>query len=143
MPKAPTTNRAAAKRRSATVKRSPAERTTLDQSKGLAAKRSARTTTSKALTKAAGARLAPAEPAETGALVADVVQMIEASRQQVVQTANAALTTLHWQIGTRVRRDVLRERRAEYGAEIFAGHHHRAVQAAPTLFRCEDVAECS
>jgi hypothetical protein len=23
------------------------------------------------------------------------------------------------------------------------GHHHRAVQAAPILFRCEDVAECS
>jgi uncharacterized protein DUF1016/nuclease YhcG-like protein len=38
----------------------------------------------------------------------------------VAQTANAALTTLHWQIGARGRQDVLRERRAKYGAEIVA-----------------------
>jgi predicted nuclease of restriction endonuclease-like (RecB) superfamily len=120
MPRPLTTNRTAVKSRSATVKRSPTERTTLDQPKGPAAKRAVPATTSKALSKAAGARLARAEPAGTGALVADVAQMIEASRQQVAQTANAALTTLHWQIGARVRQDVLRERRAKYGAEIIA-----------------------
>jgi hypothetical protein len=58
----------------------------------------------------------------------DVAQMIEASRQQVAQTPNAALTTLHWQIGARIRQDVLRESRAEYGAEIVAtlGRHLEA-----------------
>lgn len=55
-----------------------------------------------------------------GALVADVRQMIEATRQGVAQAVNAALTTLYWQIGTRIRQDVLKEKRAEYGAEIVA-----------------------
>ncbi len=44
--------------------------------------------------------------------------MIETARAQVAQTANAALTTLYWQIGNRIRQDVLKDRRAEYGAEI-------------------------
>ena len=46
--------------------------------------------------------------------------MIEAARTQVAHNANATLTTLYWQIGTRIRQDVLEERRAEYGAEIVA-----------------------
>ncbi|WP_199789712.1 PDDEXK nuclease domain-containing protein [Sorangium cellulosum] len=46
--------------------------------------------------------------------------MIEAARRQVAQAANASLTTLYWQIGVRIRQDVLKERRAEYGAEIVA-----------------------
>ena len=46
--------------------------------------------------------------------------MIETARAQVAQTANVALTTLYWQIGNRVRQDVLGERRAQYGAEIVA-----------------------
>ncbi len=46
--------------------------------------------------------------------------MIETARSRVAQAANAALTTLYWQIGTRIRQDVLKERRAEYGAEILA-----------------------
>ena len=54
------------------------------------------------------------------ALALDIGRMIEEARQQVAQTANAALTTLYWQIGTRVRQDVLQQRRAEYGAEIVA-----------------------
>jgi hypothetical protein len=42
------------------------------------------------------------------------------ARHQVAQAANAALTALYWQIGARIREEVLRERRAEYGAEIVA-----------------------
>lgn len=55
---------------------------------------------------------------DAGALAADVRQLIEDSRRQVAQVVNAALTTLYWQIGNRIRRDVLREERAAYGAEI-------------------------
>lgn len=51
-------------------------------------------------------------------LAGDVGRLIESARQQVAQAANAALTTLYWQIGTRIRQDVLKERRGEYGAEI-------------------------
>lgn len=35
-------------------------------------------------------------------------------------TANAALVTLYWQIGYRVRTEVLEGRRAEYGVQIVA-----------------------
>ena len=40
------------------------------------------------------------------------------ARQRVAQTVNAGLTLLYWNIGTRIRRDILKEKRAEYGAEI-------------------------
>ncbi len=46
--------------------------------------------------------------------------MIEKARGQLAQAANAALTTLYWQVGMRIREDVLYEERAAYGAEIVA-----------------------
>jgi predicted nuclease of restriction endonuclease-like (RecB) superfamily len=54
------------------------------------------------------------------ALVRDLGQMIESARRQVAVAANAALTTLYWQLGHRVLTDVLPGRRAEYGAQIVA-----------------------
>jgi predicted nuclease of restriction endonuclease-like (RecB) superfamily len=61
-------------------------------------------------------------PAKSGArgLLADVREIILLARQSVATTANAALTMLHWQIGNRIRRDILREKRAEYGEQILA-----------------------
>jgi predicted nuclease of restriction endonuclease-like (RecB) superfamily len=38
----------------------------------------------------------------------------------VAQAVNAGLTALYWQIGTRIHRDILKERRAEYGVAIVA-----------------------
>lgn len=70
------------------------------------------------------ARSAPAlplsAPAGADALALAIGQMIEASRGQVAQTVNEALTTLYWQIGARIRQDILRQQRAEYGAEVVA-----------------------
>lgn len=68
----------------------------------------------KSVRRKAGEDLAP----ETEALAFDIGRMIKTARGHVAQTANAAMTTLYWQIGTRIRQDVLRERRAQYGAEI-------------------------
>jgi hypothetical protein len=51
-------------------------------------------------------------------LLADVRDLILSARNQIAQTANATLTLLHWQIGNRIRREILKEKRAEYGAEI-------------------------
>ena len=62
----------------------------------------------------------PALASKPGALAADIRQMIEVARQQVAQAVNAGLTTLYWQIGTRIRQDILKQKRAEYGAEIVA-----------------------
>ncbi len=53
-------------------------------------------------------------------LVSDLGQMIESARRQVAVAANAGLTTLYWQLGCRVLTEVLRGRRAEYGAQIVA-----------------------
>jgi predicted nuclease of restriction endonuclease-like (RecB) superfamily len=51
-------------------------------------------------------------------LAMDVGALIESSQGQVLHAANAALTALYWRIGTRIRRDVLKHQRAEYGAAI-------------------------
>ncbi len=68
----------------------------------------------KSVSRSSGTDLAP----ETAALALDIGKMIETARTQVARAANAALTTLYWQIGTRIRQDVLNEQRAQYGAEI-------------------------
>ena len=51
-------------------------------------------------------------------LVAQVRALIISARQTISTAVNASLTRLQWQIGTRIRRDILREKRAEYGEEI-------------------------
>ena len=62
----------------------------------------------------------PAVASKPGTLAADIRQLIEGARQQMAQAVNAGLTTLYWQIGTRIRQDILKDKRAEYGAEIVA-----------------------
>jgi predicted nuclease of restriction endonuclease-like (RecB) superfamily len=52
------------------------------------------------------------------ALHADLRQLILAAQERVAQTVNAGLTLLYWQVGSRIRREVLHEKRAAYGAEI-------------------------
>ena len=51
-------------------------------------------------------------------IVAEVRALIVSARQTVSTAVNATLTRLHWQIGTRIRRDILKEKRAGYGEEI-------------------------
>jgi hypothetical protein len=55
----------------------------------------------------------PADP-----LLTDLRQMIAEAREQVARTVNFGLTLLYWHIGTRIRRDLLKEKRAEYGKKI-------------------------
>ena len=62
------------------------------------------------------ARVIPTRSA--GSLLTEVRELILAARTQVAQAVNAGLTVLYWQIGDRVRREILREQRAEYGAQI-------------------------
>src|SRR5262245_27342049 len=51
-------------------------------------------------------------------LLADVRELILAAREQVARAVNAGLTLLYWEIGHRIRRDILKEKRAEYGEQI-------------------------
>jgi predicted nuclease of restriction endonuclease-like (RecB) superfamily len=59
-----------------------------------------------------------AVPATPEALLAELRELILATRSQVAQTVNAGLTLLYWRVGDRIRKEVLKEKRAEYGAEI-------------------------
>ncbi len=69
---------------------------------------------------ALGTSSAALDDGQVAALVHDLGQMIDAARRQVAVAANAALTTLYWHMGHRVRAEVLEGRRAEYGAQIVA-----------------------
>ncbi len=61
-----------------------------------------------------------AKPARSGAagLLTEVRGLILAAREGAARTLNAGLTLLYWEIGTRIRKDVLKEKRADYGKEI-------------------------
>lgn len=51
-------------------------------------------------------------------LLGEICNMIEDSRSSVAVSVNTALTILYWRIGKRIREDVLKGVRAEYGKEI-------------------------
>lgn len=54
-------------------------------------------------------------------LVNEIQALIEASRKSVAQTVNSELVWLYWQIGRRLRRDVIGDGRSAYGEQVVAG----------------------
>jgi len=56
----------------------------------------------------------------SGNLISDIRRLIETARHNVAVTVNAGLTVLYWQIGSRIRQDILKVKRADYGKEIVA-----------------------
>jgi hypothetical protein len=44
--------------------------------------------------------------------------LIRDTREQLARVVNSALVLLYWSIGDRIRRDILKETRADYGKEI-------------------------
>ena len=51
-------------------------------------------------------------------LLRDVRELIAGARERTAAAVNAALVLLYWGIGHRIRRDILKEKRAEYGEQI-------------------------
>jgi len=51
-------------------------------------------------------------------LFQDLRSLIIETRRGVAQQVNFALVLLYWQVGKRIRQDILKEKRAEYGEEI-------------------------
>ena len=51
-------------------------------------------------------------------LLIEVRELILSTQQTVARGVNAALVMLNWNIGQRIRQDILLNKRAEYGAEI-------------------------
>lgn len=51
-------------------------------------------------------------------LLTDVRQMIMHARESVARAIDSGLTALYWNVGLRVRQDILKDKRASYGEEI-------------------------
>jgi predicted nuclease of restriction endonuclease-like (RecB) superfamily len=58
--------------------------------------------------------LEPANPQ----LLGDIRRLIETGRAELATTVNSALTLLYWRIGQRIRTEVLKGERADYGERI-------------------------
>lgn len=53
-------------------------------------------------------------------LLEDLKEMIDQTRSSIATTVNAGLTMLYWKIGDRIRTEILKDQRAEYGKKIVA-----------------------
>ncbi len=73
--------------------------------------------------KSTSRKLVPVEAAALAVpsdLLGDVRTLIEQARDVTARAVNAALVLLYWNIGGRIRRDILKEKRADYGEQIVA-----------------------
>lgn len=64
-------------------------------------------------------------PTTPDALLAELRELIHSAREQVARTIDSGLAALYWQVGCRVRAEILKDQRAEYGAQIVSavGRH--------------------
>jgi hypothetical protein len=58
------------------------------------------------------------KPSDT--LFQDLRALIVEARQDVARQVNSVLVLLYWRAGKRIRQDILKEKRAEYGEQIIA-----------------------
>jgi predicted nuclease of restriction endonuclease-like (RecB) superfamily len=89
--------------------------------------------TGKKPTKKPGAVISPAEPESKPStvppvLLGDLRSLIESARVRVAVGVNAEMVRLYWNIGTRIRRDILGKERAAYGKTIVATVSHQLTQ---------------
>ena len=54
----------------------------------------------------------------TSNLINDLRTLIASTRDEIARSVNSALVLLYWKVGKRIRQDILKEKRAEYGEEI-------------------------
>jgi hypothetical protein len=59
-------------------------------------------------------------PKPSDTLFQDLRALIIDARQDVARQVNSALVLLYWRVGKRIRQDILKEKRAEYGEEILS-----------------------
>lgn len=57
-------------------------------------------------------------PSSSERIVEDIRSLIETTRGRVATIVNAELTLLYWRIGARIHKEILKERRADYGKQI-------------------------
>lgn len=66
-----------------------------------------------------------ATPMEADTLLKDLRSLIEQARTRVAQQINTELVTLYWHIGARIKSDILRDERAEYGKQVLETIGHQ------------------
>jgi predicted nuclease of restriction endonuclease-like (RecB) superfamily len=87
------------------------------------------------------------KPITPKVLLKDLRELIEEARQDVARQVNSTLVLLYWRIGQRIRQDILKEKRAEYGEEIVPTLSRQLVKefgdgySRPNLFRMIRFAE--
>ncbi len=59
-----------------------------------------------------------ARPNKPDGLLSDVRVLIQQAREGVARAIDSGLVTLYWHVGRRIRQDILKEKRAEYGERI-------------------------
>ena len=71
----------------------------------------------------------PAVPKRTSnlsvGLLGDLRALIAGAKQDVARQVNSTLVMLYWRVGQRIRQDILKEKRAEYGEQIVASLSQR------------------
>ena len=56
--------------------------------------------------------------AKKKSLFDDIKSLIEQSKQQISVAVNSTMTMLYWQVGSRIKTEILQNKRAEYGKEV-------------------------
>jgi len=86
-------------------------------------------------------------PAIESAVISEIRTLIESARGRVASFINSELTLLYWKVGERISREILREKRAEYGKEIVVSLSRQLVEdygngfSVPNLSRMVRLAE--
>jgi predicted nuclease of restriction endonuclease-like (RecB) superfamily len=60
----------------------------------------------------------PGSVSAPATLLADLRELIQTARSGIAQAVNSTLVLLYWQVGSRIRSEVLHNKRAEYGEQI-------------------------
>jgi len=80
-------------------------------------------------------------------LIKDLKNLIQSARFRAAQTINAEITLLYWQVGRRIRSEVLKGTRAEYGKQVVVTTSQRLTTefgngwSTKHLFHCLRIAE--
>src|SRR5271154_6667135 len=91
--------------------------------------------------------VAPAAPSIAHSLLKDLRSLIDQARKRVAQHVNTELVMLYWHIGNRIRKEILRDQRAEYGKAVVESLAKQLTReygrgySRPALFRMVKFAE--
>ena len=66
-------------------------------------------------------------PIENSTLFGDACTIIEQAQHAVYHTVNVTLIMRNWLLGMRIHKEVLKEKRAEYGEQVLMGKYFQSL----------------